>query len=165
MGYYANGKGGITFKGTVSEDEFSNIRDLLSEAFECDGEREWKATSASDPITYFDIWENDKYYGDVVEDTLRKVADIADIMEGSIEYIGEDDSLWRFIYRDGEWIEQNGHVEYNDYDAEKLAGALRSYAAFDLEGSEIAYVKSVLRGVCGLDDTELIELGLGYLLD
>ena len=35
-----------------------------------------------------------------------------------IEYVGEDASLWRFIYKDGAWVEQNGRVVYETEEAE-----------------------------------------------
>ena len=35
-----------------------------------------------------------------------------EIEEGEVDYVGEDSALWRHIFVDGEWKEQNGKVVY-----------------------------------------------------
>lgn len=112
MGYYANGKGNVTFKEVLSEEKYNKAKEILSEAFECDGVREFQMTNTTEPATYFDLWNFEKYYGDEVERALRDVAKLGEIADGEIDYVGEDDSLWRFIYRNGSWYEENGSVVY-----------------------------------------------------
>ena len=162
MGYYANGSGGITFKEVLPEETYKKIENMLLETFETDGCRTFKATKMSDAKSYFDIWNNEKYYGDAVEATLNDVAAVAPIENGEICYHGEDDSIWRFKFKDGKWIEQNGEVNYTGIDAEKLFSALRSYVLNDLEAAEHTYVYNTLKAY-GLDDNDITELGFGNL--
>lgn len=105
MGYYANGSGSIEFSRTLTEKEIDLVYDVLSAALECEA-------YTMHCITRFDIWGNEKYYGDTVMDALSGAARVAPIHEGEIDYVGEDGELWRLIYRDGNWIEESGRVVY-----------------------------------------------------
>ena len=164
MGYYANGSGSIMFKEVLPEETYKEVEEELRKALEADGERKFRMTSTSKEQSYIDIWDNEKYYGEEVEMALNNVAKMGDIEKGCIEYVGEDDCLWRFIYRDGEWVEENGHVEYNDYESDKLANAIKLYALYDLQAAERDYVYNTLTDVCGLDDKDIEKLGLDILL-
>ena len=117
MSYYANGNGFIAFKKALTEEEFSRAEDILSDGLESDGIRKAKRRYADgsqpdESYTYFDIWSSEKYCGELVEDALNGVAEIAEIDSGEINFVGEDQELWRFIFSDGKWVEQNGTVVY-----------------------------------------------------
>ena len=34
-------------------------------------------------------------------------------MSGEIDFIGEDDSRWRYVFKNGTFVEENGRVVYN----------------------------------------------------
>lgn len=123
MGYYAIGNGSITFKEILSEEKFTRVRDTLAEELECDGVRIPGPRDVGLYSTYFDIWGNEKYYGEEVEACLHQVAEIADIESGEIRYVGEDDCFWRFFFKNGEWIEENGTIFY-DSEIKDLAEAI-----------------------------------------
>ena len=115
MGYYASGNGAITFKRILTDKEVNAVDDILCEAFECDYCEIREKSS-------FSIWNSEKYHGDSVEYALRNAAKVAEIEDGEIEYVGEDGSLWRFIYVPnddptticrGHWEEQSGRVVYD----------------------------------------------------
>ena len=52
----------------------------------------------------------DRYDEDPVYEFLTKVAPYT--TSGEIEYKGEDGNLWRFIFEDGEWKEEDGRIIY-----------------------------------------------------
>ena len=118
MGYYASGNGSITFKDKLTREERDAVFQLLSDAFACD----WcDLKDGNNVSTSFSIWNSEKYYDDEVRHALDSAAETAEIKDGEIEYVGEDGSLWRFIYRPhdlttvgrGRWEEQSGRVVYD----------------------------------------------------
>ena len=99
MGYYADYDGFITLKGAPSKE----INDLINEimnVYEYDKEK----------YTYY-VSGNDKYYED---DMYRLFSELDGMTKsGEIRFDGEDSSLWRFVYKDGAWIEESGEVVYD----------------------------------------------------
>lgn len=107
MGYYANGYGHITAKNV---DSYKKIRKMFG-------------YNPGTNETPFDFWENEdeltinisndgKYYEDEVDDFLISITEF--ITEGEVEYVGEDDCRWRFVF-DPEtvsWKEEDGYVTY-----------------------------------------------------
>lgn len=110
MGYEAHGGGTIMFAKQLSSREREKLAQILEDCFEYDIYED----KYRDKKTVADIWDSEKYYGDVVEETLETVSKRFKVEQGEIEYVGEDDSLWRFIYQNGEWKEQNGYVVYRE---------------------------------------------------
>lgn len=107
MGYYADGDGAISYKRELTDEEKDKVKDILYDAFE-----------------YVDIYRSDevyisdggKYYGDDVISALNRAADAVPVAVGSIEYHGVDGCNWRFVYKNGKWIEENGTLSYpSDY--------------------------------------------------
>lgn len=109
MGYTANGSGHISFKEKMSKCELAKVKAALDDAFEYDAEQ---SASWNGGNTYFDIWGYDKYHDDVVFGALNRAAEIAEVADGEICYIGEDSELWRIIFRDGSWVDESGEVYY-----------------------------------------------------
>ena len=157
MGYYADGRGSITFKNKLPSDVEKQIGDILVEAFECE------VYSLKDSTTTADIFCNEKYYEETVKETLSRVSKIAEIESGEIAYIGEDNFIWHFVWRNGSWVEENGHVEYTDMTFDRLKQAFLSYIDNDLAVAEPGYVRDVLTDTCGLTSAEIKELGLDWL--
>lgn len=112
MGYYADGNGCITFKRKLSENDISRIEEILNEAFEDVSvwERQDTGRYEADISDY-----GGKYYEDSVINALASLAEEFELKSGEIEYVGEDQSLWRFIWRQktNTWEEQTGHVVYS----------------------------------------------------
>ena len=108
MGYYANGAGRIILKEKLP----AEIEASLDDAFEgVDYDR------MNDLV--IDVWRDDKYYEDDVTLALNRIAKYTE--SGEIIFNGEDGSNWRFLFRDGEWEEENGSVIY---DSDVLNGSL-----------------------------------------
>lgn len=106
MGYYANGTGSVVFDRILSDNEKRLMSDELA-YFELD----WFDDHKTDQ-TCLSIWNDGKYYSEIVEEILEYISKFANIVEGEIDYIGEDYSMWRYIYQNGSWEEQYGHVVY-----------------------------------------------------
>ena len=98
MGYYANYEGHMRFKEKLSNEDLRNICDFFNE-YEFDPDN-----------LGISVWGYEKYYDDAVIEDLNKMKPY--ISEGSIEYHGDDDTYWRFILNDNEWIQEQGLVYY-----------------------------------------------------
>ena len=113
MGYYADGGGSIIFNKALDEAEVSLLENACEKVwFQCD-----IIPSALGKQNYYssiDIWMNDKYHEEDVNWLLDTIKNTAPIESGCVKFSGEDGSNWRFVFRDGEWLEQNGTVIYED---------------------------------------------------
>ena len=127
MSYYASGKGQIEFVNDVSDKDkekiFELIENYIGEGYDAENR-------------YIEISMDGDYYEDDVKKALSDIAEIAEISNGELEYAGQDYEYWRFIYTEGAWEEQDGHVVYDDPDAlvapltwtwEELREYLRKY--------------------------------------
>lgn len=111
MGYYANGRGSITYKKEMNEADEETLRDMFFDVFEGSVEHVWCGNHRKTAVFFY---ADEKYYEDEVRDILEKAAEFGEIEDGEIEYIGEDDSMWHFVYVNGHWEEEGGHVVYED---------------------------------------------------
>ena len=131
MGYYANYRGSIETKPMSQQDvkgflaaiDSEEITGLLTEAPTPCAFEQWEVNgisvdgiskdSTGDAIAYYiTIWGDEKYYDDDVRKFLNAIAPYT--KSGEIEYNGEDNTLWRFAFRGGEWYEDSGYVSYVD---------------------------------------------------
>lgn len=101
---YVTGKGKINFNASDEDKEkiFGLIEDNIGEAY--------------DGGNYIEFWMDGEYFEDDVKKALQNIAEIAEISSGELDITYEDDEFWRFIYRDGVWQKQDGHVVYDDPD-------------------------------------------------
>lgn len=157
MGYDAKGDGFISFKKGTDEEVVKKVAEQMKEINENVG--------FGDNSIDFYSWG--RYNEDYIYEILRNVENIAkdSINEAEITYEGEDGCLWRFIFRGGRFVEENGHVEYCDISSDRLIDIIGRYVDNDLCAAEPDYVREVLRDVCGLTDAEIKALGFGYLFD
>ena len=105
MGYYAEFEGGLVFENSLSKETQREITRLIDEAMPLN-QHDWP----TDFSLYFSGSGN--YGEDNVKEALIKISETAEIKEGDLEYSGEFDSYWRFIFQDSKWHEQNGNVVY-----------------------------------------------------
>lgn len=126
MGYYANYSGSIETKPMSQQDvkrflaaiDSEESTGLLTEAPTPYAFEQWEVNetfkdSTGDAIAYdIAIWGDEKYYDDDVRKFLNAIAPYT--KSGEIEYDGEDNTLWRFAFRGGEWYEDSGYVSYVD---------------------------------------------------
>ena len=111
MGYYADGNGYVTVRKLEDKrmDELENVLKDCGCCFDYD---------ISDNANHTEVCLNfyEKYYGDSVEELLNNLIQFG-IVDGEVEFSGEDYCHWRFKWYDkpkGHWEEQNGHVVYDE---------------------------------------------------
>ena len=110
MGYQARGGGEIYFdKEKVTPEQIKAILDQNDCGCYID-KIDYEDESENEFYVEFD-WSH-HYRDDLWYDFLELMNGLLEC--GNIEFIGEDDSLWRFNYRNGKWYEDNGRVEYED---------------------------------------------------
>lgn len=56
-------------------------------------------------------------FDDDILSALNSVSEIAEVLSGNLEFIGEDDTHWRFIYKDGKWRKERGEIVYYPCDS------------------------------------------------
>ena len=106
MGYYVKTDGIIKVKNADSSFEAKvrdwNDEDFIYETLEFKREKD---------ITIIFITDTGKYHEPYK--FLNRISNNYEVIEGDIDYVGEDGELWRHIYKDGNWYEQEGYVAYN----------------------------------------------------
>ena len=98
MGYYAYGAGEVTLIKELPEQVLKDVKDIYS------------YTERYKDTLFFSIDSN--YHEDDVVGLLDELKPY--ISEGLVEYTGEEDTHWRFSFKDGEWTEFNGRTVYDD---------------------------------------------------
>ena len=161
MSYCAYGSGDFILSGHHG---FDTLRDLD----EKDGfEVSLYAYDENTDETSFTLYYDGNYHSDDVDDFFEYLCENYKVLNGIIEFTGEDSTAWRFIYdKTGNcFTEQNGRVSYLDIDAERLLAIFQSYVNNDLNTADPDYVREVLQDVCGMNKNELLATGFDYLFD
>lgn len=153
---YARGFGVIKFKHHHTKDVRAKIEDLLWQEYQ-----EIDSRIEEDPA---EVRFHDEYYNPfrttTAFETLTKIARLSEVKKGEVQYIGEDNALWRYIYREGKWCLENGHTEYHTITTDRVMKAFRAYVRNDAALTEPEYIRNVLTNICGLTEKELQEIGL-----
>ena len=110
MSYYANGELKIVF---LTAD--TTIPQKVEDAFLYFNQRYDMDCEITETTTIIEAWGNERYSTEETEKLLDLLTEIAPIQEGSeIDFCGEDQTYWRYIFEDGQWKEQNGEIVYSD---------------------------------------------------
>ena len=114
MGYYARGYGSVRFRCS-SEELLDHLCRRVGEVFEDYDAPQHNRDTEFDDIE-ISFWTDDKYHGDDIEELLAWMVENFEIEDGCVEFAGEDDCYWRFLYvkERGGFIEQNGRIVYDD---------------------------------------------------
>lgn len=132
MGYSAAGNGIIILKNNDINSITPEMEELLRNAF-----------SDSEVSPDHGLWltyKYDKYDEDTVMLCLEAIALVTE--SGSVEFTGEDDSFWRFVFQNGKWIEQSGEIVYGrgDYRTFNIAYSnskgVHSETEFDIKNQD-----------------------------
>ena len=111
MGYYASGSGYIDVGSACPSEQA--LRDLAEHGglgFQL------SAPNKYSPFYTIDVLHEYGHYSEEgVTDFLSMAGRALQILGGEIEFAGEDDSHWRFVWngKDRRWYEQNGSIEYD----------------------------------------------------
>lgn len=139
MGYYASGSGSATIiKGqekaleAVLENKYGKLGSYCGLEYDFDNIKD---------ECYINIYDSEKYHE---EDTTEFLSVIAPyISEGHLDYSGEDDCIWRFIFNPDtkEWKEENATIDYHfeSYSDEELIKELEK------RGYSVAALKKIDR--------------------
>lgn len=132
MGYYATGGGSIELKKACNIPE--EVIEQCGDAF---------SYYRYDPNKrIIDIQSDDKYYEADVEECLQEIAPYTE--NGEIYYTGEDNLQWRFVFRNGHFDEDCGHITFDgdpalDMDEEAISAMLREIVSAVLDVAESIY--------------------------
>ncbi len=158
MGYYASCSGDIVLRNIKNEDE------ILKEAGNC---FEDCYEIAGDTFSVYG--DHSKYHEEDFYDFFKKLNELAEVVEGELDLIGEDDNQWRFIYNPAtkDWDEQNGYVYYkkngNSPSYEELLQMFVDYVSNDAEGAgDPNYIIKALEQV-GCNKATRKALGLNFV--
>lgn len=105
-----------------------------------------------------------KYWDEDVKSCLENIKPL--IKSGKIEFIGEDDARWCFVFDEDGFHEERGEIIY-ETELETLkrkAEALRLLLEQISDQYETSVVLKTARS-CGLTDSDLESLGFEYILD
>ena len=118
MSYFATGSGSIQFNNRLDEKTIMSIEEKLDECgmdFYNSYDKKLKNGDCESKVTVCECSCDTNYFGDdEVKEILDEICDIAEIESGEIEYVGEDGSHWRFIFKNSEWKMQTGTVKYDE---------------------------------------------------
>ena len=108
MSYYANADGAINLKRELTDSEIDDVREILDY---------YDSFIKGEQITLYRSQKN--YNEDYAKNNLITLVDYLNERENSIdsasiEWNGEDGAIWRFVFEDNEWAEQNGYIEWGD---------------------------------------------------
>lgn len=110
MSYYANGELRVVF---LKADK--TIAEKVENAFLHINQRYDYDYELTENTTIIEAWGNELYSTSATEKLLELLTEIAPIQEGSeIDFCGEDQTYWRYIFENGQWKEQNGKIVYSD---------------------------------------------------
>ena len=129
MGYYANAGGEIYLKDALPAD-FEVPLELV---------RNWDADIEiydKEQIVYIDF--HDKYSEYWIEEVAKLFKPYT--KSGRIDFTGEDGCIWRYIYLDGEWKEENARIIFDSEPALQLQKEQKE----ELIGQLIGCVEDVL---------------------
>lgn len=103
MGYSASGSGELILKenAKISPEQRSKLEEAFSEVDE---------TEEGGKYILSLCHEYTRYSEDIVLEALDAVK--GNIVNGEVQFSGDDDAYWRFIFREGRWVEQDGKVVY-----------------------------------------------------
>lgn len=110
MGYCASWSGYIKFKQDIANEIIEECEYVFVELH----------YEPSDRTLGF--YGNGKYYSDEVYNFLNNIKEITE--SGEIRYYGEDETYWRFIFKDNKWVEESGTIVYEFQDKDEFIGRI-----------------------------------------
>lgn len=165
MEYYAIGTGDVVYDRVLTEEECNAIwAVLILSPYESDVVVDWRSTMNAEPQTLVTLYCDDKYHDDEVLYTLNRISEAtgANIQEGEVHYSGEDGALWRFVFKNGQWIMENAVIRWESDEPvsyDRLKDAFVEYVTNDFEAAGPEYVESALLNA-GLTAEDIDALGL-----
>lgn len=105
MGYNAYGEGNIKLSLPCKNAEAFYINAMYDAGYEAQVENR-----AGNVVDLWVQYPNENWHEDR---TLEMLEDLKPVtLKGCICFSGEDDTYWRYIFRNGEWHAERGHIAY-----------------------------------------------------
>lgn len=98
MGYYATWSGVLKMKEAPTKMTMNELNSVFDDAY-YDSKK-----------NQLELYGHEKYHEDDVYSVLNEIKSI--VKSGEIEFTGEDESHWRIMLVNDEWIEESGAVYY-----------------------------------------------------
>ena len=129
MGYYASGYGSIKIRTDYDTpalhrlykrktiDFYDGRRRITADTLldlildHDQGFEDIQISNESDGTAVLDLSASEKYHGELVTETLERLAPIT--LEGEIRFTGEDDCQWCFHYEKGKFLEYDGFTVFD----------------------------------------------------
>ena len=129
MGYYASGYGSIKIRTDYDTpalhrlykrktiDFYDGRRRITADTLldlildHDQGFEDIQISNESDGTAVLDLSASEKYHGELVTETLERLAPIT--LEGEIRFTGEDDCQWCFHYEKGKYLEYDGFTVFD----------------------------------------------------
>ena len=169
MGYTARYDGEIYVRSSVSKETLESLRKLLSDALTDN----FELINCNDFISYTIYPDETKYHSIEVWEMLREFAPYT--VGGELRFMGEDESIWKFVFQNNVWEEIPGYIVFSSDEAEKklndrplpygeLLDAFVTYVNNDAEAADLCYVRDAL-AASGLSEDKAKALGFTWLYD
>lgn len=123
MSYYADWRGVLYLKNNLSKEAVERAQTIICENTEIDDVEYITGVVSSKydnnrmdlNCAMITVRGYEVYFEKEWESMLDRLAFYINedsALVSQIEFIGDDKSLWRFIFEEGRWLNQNGHVQY-----------------------------------------------------
>lgn len=153
MGYYVSGGGTVDFRPDITEDDFKRIEEILN------------GSSIENSYNHFgvDFYHGGNYHEEEWENLLNKLSPF--VKDGELNFAGEDEYYWRFVFRDGKFVDESGAIVYEEEDRQnsRIRTALKTLIAREENNLCIDSIYQLVKGA-GLTDDDLKSLSLDYLI-
>lgn len=124
MSYYANWQGYLYLKDKLSKEDVEIIKEIICKISDIEDVQHITGVASSNQVDNRDGlncmmlvlrgYDNydDEEWNDML-DCLTPYINEDNALVSQVEFIGEDNELWRFIFDENQWSMQTGHVEYD----------------------------------------------------
>jgi hypothetical protein len=146
MSYSAKSEGFIDFSDVLNVEDGEALKKDLEDVFEYVFSSYYgvdeKGNRKEKTCVY--LYSNDEYDWEDCQDALEATLKYG-VEKGHVEFCGEDDELWRFIFKDNRWIEESGKVVY---ESEEKHFAVVTHHSFDKEVSVKLFTSEKFATAC-----------------
>jgi len=123
MGYYVDGGGSIILRKDTPQPMLKRLEELSEDVFS-----DYCMRPCDDGSHEIEAYNHEKYYEDSHFEYLLTAEPY--VVEGSLEFIGEDYSCWKDTYdkKKKKWIRMNGEIVYRKKDADVIFDQMKKTA-------------------------------------
>lgn len=153
MGYYVSGGGTVDFRPDITEDDFKRIEEIL----------EGSSIENSYSHSGVDLYQYEKYYEDEWLNLLDNLSPF--VIDGEINFAGANEYYWRFVFRDGKFVDESGAIVYEEEDKQnaRIRSALKTFITREENNLSLDSLYLLVKDA-GLTKEDMKLLKLDYLI-